>query len=248
MKMQANIFILVAALLFMQACEKSILDNCAKNTGRIIIENRGEPHIDYIHISDNVNLILKQGNAGSLRVEAGENIISSIVTEVNEGRLYIRNENKCNWLRSYNKDINVYLSVADLDSLDYFGSGTISSENAISGDSVQISVWEGSGSIEMELDVEKSRLNLHYGTVDFNIRGRSGVTYIYAASYGPFYCEQLNSKFVYINNRGTNNCYVRASVELGATIEYLGNIYYYGNPPVVHSNISGEGELISMGE
>lgn len=248
MKRQLNILILILVLPLFHACEKILPDNCAKSIGKMVIEDRGAPDIGYINISDNVNLILKHENSGALRVEAGEHIIGSVKTEVSGRQLVISNENKCNWLRSYSKDINVYLTLSKLDSLDYYGSGTVTSENAIKADSVQISVWEGSGSIEMELDVEKSRLNLHYGTVDFNISGRSGVTYIYAGSYGPFYCEQLDSKFVYINNRGTNDCYVRASVELGATIEYLGSIYYYGNPPVVYSNITGEGELIPMGE
>lgn len=243
-----GIWVVISALIMIgfSGCEKSILDNCAASGGKITKEDRGHPEIHYIHLSDNINLILEQGNSPSLQVEAGKNLLPDIITEVKNGELYIRNENKCNWLRSYNKEVNVYLTIAALDSLDYYGSGDIFSVNALKSDSIRIDVWEGSGSIRLQLDVPTSHLNLHFGTVDFNVTGRSNVTYIYAASYGPFNCGDLDSKFVYINNKGSNNCYVRASVHLVATIEYLGNIYYYGNPGTIHTDISGDGKLIHL--
>ena len=236
-------FILIFAV---SACKKMGFDNCFRNTGEIILQEREANEIHYVLLENNVNLVVKQDTAPSLRVEAGENIIDKVITEVNGSNLYIRNENNCNWMRSYENEITVYLGIGKLDSLDYRGSGDVSSQNTIRNDSINISVWEGSGTIEMSLDVDKSSLNLHYGTVDMHFKGKSNVTYIYASSYGPVYCENLDSKFTYVNNRGTNDCYVRASVALEVTIEYLGNIYYYGTPAIVKENVTAEGELIKL--
>ncbi len=227
------------------SCKKDVGD-CFTNTGKIITENRTSEDFNLISLNNNVNLILTQDSVNTVMVEAGKNIISSIKTEFVNGHLNIKNTSSCNWLRSYAKNINVYVSVKRLDSLKYKSSGNVSCTNTIKNDSISIDVWGGAGTIELDLDMRIARLNIHYGTVDMIFHGSSSVTYIYAASYGPFHCEDLYSGNVYINNRGTNDCYVRAKKVLEATIENIGNIYYYGNPEVVSSNITGEGELIKM--
>ena len=227
------------------SCKKNTGD-CFTNTGKIITENRTSKDFHLISLNDNINLILTQDSLNTVIVEAGENIINSIKTEFVNGHLNIKNTSSCNWLRSYAKEINIYVSVKHLDSLKYESSGNVSCTNTIKSDSISVDVWGGAGIIDLDFDIKNVKLNLHYGTTEMIFSGSANVVYIYAASYGPIYCENLISGNVYINNRGTNNCYVRANQVLEATIENIGNIYYYGNPEVVLSNITGEGELIKM--
>lgn len=240
----ALLTLLMITLLLQAACTKRDVGDCLKSTGKIIREERSAGNIDFIYLQNNINLILTQDSLIRVTVEAGENIIDDIRTEYDQGRFYISNENSCNWVRSYSQPVNVYLNVPSVDSIEYHGSGNITGTGALTGDSIKIDIWEGSGSIQLDIHMGKSRLYFHYGTADLNITGFSGVAYIYAASYGPVHCENMNSKFVYINNRGTNDCFVRATEILEATIEYMGNIYYYGDPKVVISNITGSGQLI----
>lgn len=240
-----NILLIAIIGLTFFSCKKNVGD-CFKSTGSIITEIRTSKDFHLIYLNDNVNLVLTQDSTNSVIVEAGENIINSIKTEFENGHLNIKNISSCNWVRSYAKDITVYVSVNYLDSLKYKSSGNISCTNTIKNDSISVDVWGGAGTIELFLDMKIAKLNLHYGTADMIFHGSSYVTYIYAASYGPFHCADFYSNNVYINNRGTNNCYVRASKVLEATIENIGNIYYYGNPETVSANISGEGELIKM--
>lgn len=198
---------LILSFLFI-SCEKLDLGDCFKNTGKIIIEERNVPDFEYIDLADNVNLIITQDVHCGIKVEADENIMGSIITDVQDKKLTIRNENTCDWVRNYNKDIDIYLSVAHLVNIYYKASGNIISTNTIVSDSLNIEVWDGSGSIDLDIATQKSVLSLHYGTVDFNIRGTSNVNYIYASSYGPFYCQDLITQFTFMNNRGSNDCYV----------------------------------------
>ena len=246
---KVNTYILLFVFtLSVGACKKMGVDNCFSNTGEIISEVREVDDIHYVLLENNVNLVLIQDSVPSLRVEAGKNIIDKVITEVSGTNLFIRNENDCNWLRSYDKEIRVYLGVHKLDSLDYRSSGDVTTKTTLVNDSIEIHVWEGSGSIDMDIEVEKSWINLHYGTVDMNIRGNSNVTYIFSGSYGLLRCDELDSKFTYVGSQGTNDCYVRASVGLEVSIKYLGNIYYYGSPSFIKKDISGEGELIKLGD
>jgi hypothetical protein len=222
------------------------LGDCFKSTGEIILEERETPEFEHIILEDNINIILTQDNQCSIRVQAGKNLIGSVITEVNDGQLTIRNDNQCNWIRSYNKDINVYLAVKNLVSIYYMASGNIISTNTIVSDSLNIAVYDGSGLIDMDILTVNSVLSLHYGSVDFNIHGFTQVDYIFAASYGPFHCQDLVSVFCFMNNRGSNDCFVNCTKDLEVVIENIGNIYYKGNPETIKSVITGTGQLIKL--
>ena len=244
--MRYILIILGIFLLTLTSFEKFGIDDCFKGAGKTIIEHRDIPYFEHINLEDNVNLVITQDNKCSIKVETGENLIAEIITEVTDGTLHIKNQNSCNWSRDYSNDITVYISFVELTSINYRSSGNIVGTNTIVSDSLNISVWDGSGIIDLDIDTKKSVLNLHYGAVDFYIRGHSGVNFIYAASYGPFYCEELKTIFTYMNNRGSNDCYVWATYHLGVDIEYLGNIYYKGNPVTINANITGTGQLIHI--
>jgi hypothetical protein len=127
-------------------------------------------------------------------------------------------------------------------------SGNIISTNTIVSDSLNIAVWDGSGLIDMDIQTVNSVLSLHYGTVDFYIHGYTQVNYIYAASYGPFHCLDLVSTFCFMNNRGSNDCFVNCTKVLEVEIENIGNIYYKGDPEFIKSKITGTGQLIKLEE
>jgi len=233
--------------LLLSACEKNGLDDCLKGTGKITKETRMyTSNCIYVRLEGNVNLVLVADSTSALVVEAGENLMDQITTGVINDSLLIQNRNRCNWVRDYSTPVNCFIPQGKICESDYRGSGNITSECPVVRDSICINVRNGSGSITLEVYTLLARLYLHEGTADLNISGKSQVAFIYAADYGPFFCSKFESTHVFINNRGTNDCYVKATYHLGATIEHLGNIYYYGNPLNVDANITGSGQLIKM--
>lgn len=243
--MKKLLFLVCVSLVFL-SCERTSIGDCFKSTGKQVIQPRDVGYFNKIRMEDNVNLILTQDMENRVVVEAGENIIDKVITEVENNELVLKNNNSCNWTRSYNKEIDIYVSVSELESIYYLSSGDIISTNAIVSDSLNVAVWDGSGSIHLELNTKQSVLSLHYGTVDFNVTGRSKINFIFAASYGPFYCENLETTFTFMNNRGSNDCYVNCTQQLEVEIEYVGNIYYTGDPDIIKANITGTGELIKL--
>ena len=114
MKKYAGYIIIPALLSVMiySGCGKS--GNCLTSTGKIIQEVRSVGAFDSIDVRDNVNVILIMDSVNKVVVESGKNIISGITTDVADHQLTIQNLNKCNWLRSYDKPLNVYISVKKL--------------------------------------------------------------------------------------------------------------------------------------
>ena len=197
-----------------------------------------------IEVHDNINVVFTQDTVYKIMVEAGKNLLPLISAE-NEGKwLVIRNNNKCNWVRSFKKNvINVSVWGANIDSILHFGSGDISSANTIKSQILTLEA-KSSGNINVAVDAATSYCNISSGVGDITMRGFSGVSYVYLAGSGYVHCKELVTGYTFLENRGTGDCYVNVTKEIGSTISYTGNVYYSGNPPVVNSVIRGTGKLI----
>lgn len=218
--------------------------NCASSSGEIARQVRNVSAFNQIELNNNVNLILTTDTNGPLVVEAGKNLLGGITTNVQERTLFISNNNKCNWLRDYSKPVNIYISVQSLWKIRYNSIGTISTTGALKLDSLSVEVWGGSGTIDLTLDIKKGNFSLGMGTADFKLRGESPVTSVYVGDYGLYDGRELNTEYTYITSVGSNDCYVKSSHVLEATIKSIGNIYYTGNPTNIKTNITGTGKLI----
>jgi hypothetical protein len=220
---------------------------CVGTTGKIITQDRLALDYHYVEVYDNINLILTQDTSViAIKVEAGENLIDGITTEIDNGRLVLKNLNSCSWLRSFEVPVNVYLTFTHLDSLIFRAAANISCTNEWTNDTVFVDVIEGGGNIDLNLKAFKSKLNVRYGTVAVNVIGFSQVTFISSQGFGPIHAEDLDSKFTYVYTFSPNDVFVTATVQLGVQIVNIGNVYYRGNPPDISTVISGGGKLIEL--
>lgn len=249
MKLRISWVVWIAFLavgLILSACNPEQLDDCFTNTGPQEIVEREAVAFYTIELYDNVNLVVSQGDSFQLKVEGGKNLLSAIKTEVRDSTLIIHNTMKCNWVRSYDREITVYATLPSLREIKYEGSGNVKTEGQLKLDSLQVNIRGGAGSFDLDLDVRNLKLAIHYGTADVTARGKALITTIFANSYGPFYCSGLISNITYVRNSGTNNCYVYARHILEVEIPSVGDIYYSGDPPDIKMNVTGSGKLIKL--
>jgi len=234
-------------LLVVALCSGCTKDDgsCINSTGKIIRENRVALPFHFVEVHDNINLFLTQDTAlTSISVEAGENLISGITTEIDSGRLVLRNRNSCNWLRSFSVPVNVYLTFTKLDTVLFRAAGNVTCTNTWTNDSIFFKVIEGAGLISLDLNMFKSFIHIQYGTVRLDVAGFSQVTFISSQGYGPLHAEDLVSKFTYVYTFSPNDVFVYASEQLGVEIANIGNVYFRGNPGDIKAEIYGSGKLI----
>ena len=236
-------FLFLIVIFGWAGCDKSGV-NCITNNGKTIIQERILENFDSIDVRDYVNLIITQDSINKVMVESGQNIISGITTEVIDRQLIIRNLNKCNWLRSYDVPVNVFVSVKNLMKIYYLSSGNVSSTNTLKSYSLTVEAWGGGGTIDLDLDNFQGYFVLQMGTADFNLHGSCAINNIYSGDYGLFQCKNLKSRYTFVTNTGSNDCYVSSSYFLEATIGSIGNIYYTGKPDSVVTHIQGAGQVI----
>ncbi|MDO8898234.1 MAG: DUF2807 domain-containing protein, partial [Bacteroidales bacterium] len=179
----------------------------------------------------------------TLRDSAGDSIGFNPGINKDYERLVIENKNTCNEFRSYKTPISAKVFYFQLENLEYRSNGQVDCTEPIVSDIFLINIFEGSGSINLKLECQKSYLNFHYGTADLTVEGTSEISYIYQAGFGPIYALNLLTNFTYLENRSSNDCYVNARNTLGVTINNTGNVYYTGNPSL-ETYGTGPGRLL----
>lgn len=238
------LFTLLVLLLF-TSCEK--VCDCAKGTGAITSEFRSTTNIQQIELYNNIDLVIHIDTLPKIKITAGENLIPEITTENNNGVLKIKNKNNCNWVRKFNPTITVevwttnlnYLLVRD-------ATGDVYFEDSLNCNEFYFDSFSSTGKFNFKLKGNEAHLNINNGPADIKAIGDVTNFYLYGAGYGKLDCVNLQSDYVFVTNKGTNDFLVNAQQLIEANLYGVGNIYYKGNPASVFKKELGKGKLISL--
>ncbi|MDD3877341.1 MAG: DUF2807 domain-containing protein [Bacteroidales bacterium] len=210
----------------------------------MITQERQLSDISKVVLYDNINLNIIPDSLDFLVINCPENLINFITSDNSNKILTLSNKNKCNWLRSYDYQINTDLHTSSLSELEYRGSGSISNKGLWETPRFEINVFEGTNTINMNLSADNVVVKLHNGQADMYLNGRAGEALVYNAGEGYIFMQNFNSDNCDIRHKGTGDCHVNVSETLDASLEYVGNIHYYGNPEEINTQLSGSGKFI----
>ncbi len=220
---------------------------CFHGTGDIIREERSLATIQGVYLTSNVDLIVHKDSVNRMRVTAGEKLIDGIETKVESGILKIKNNNKCNWVRKLDPKLEVEIWTDHLESVFVEdANGDLTFMDTLTADIFRLDIFNSLGTYHTKTKSEIITLAIHNGPADIIAEGIAEKQYIYHVGYGVINCLLVDSKEVFINNRGTNDIYTKTKNLLDAKIEYIGNIYYQGSPGTINQNITGAGKLIKL--
>ena len=242
--MKTKIIVLLFIIFTFSTCKKDHLLDCFKSAGKTITENRETNAFININLTDNVDLIIHTDTTYFVKVTAGDNLINGIITEWNNKTLYIRNENRCNWMRSFKNIYTVEIGMNQPELIHYNGSGNITCLDTIRKEDFIFDSFGGSGTINLNFNSNKIHLNDHIGRADIHAFGFANESYIYVNDVGVLDASGMNTNYTYITNNSTGDCRINVKNELGFEIKYSGNIFYNGNPHILSQNFSGTGKLI----
>jgi len=232
-------------LLALSACEKENMGDCFKSTGKKSTEKRMLPSFTAMEIDDRINVFLEQSNQSSAEISGGENLLEFIRTEVEDGVLYIENDNRCNWVRSFKKDINILVKTPQLSQITYYGSGDLSSLNTFNTDRFIFNAWEASGDIRLTLACEDVELKVHTGPASLSCSGTGNRLVAYNSSIGHLDSKEFEASDVLAVNANSGTLIVYSDSLLDANIEGDGDLKYSGSPEVRLRDV-GSGRLIRL--
>jgi hypothetical protein len=244
--MRSELLFLLFFYLSINSCKKDNSFDCLNRTGEEATESRVLANFNVIDVNHNLQLFLVQDTVNYAVIKGGKNLISSIETSIVDNTLIIKNNNNCNFTRSYKRQLIIYLHFKKMDELIYRGTGPITSVNTIVNESFTFNCWEGTDTVNLNLDAPLVYANIHTGVADLIVKGNTNQLFAYARSSGTFRMQQFICKNVYTNNISSRNHYFYVQNKLEALVQYVGNTYYKGNPAEVIKTENNQGKLIKF--
>lgn len=219
--------------------------DCLKRTGDVITEDREVSFFTSVYVEDNVNVVFTEDpTVTHVTVEGGENILPLIRTEVVDGELRIRNDNKCNFTRRYNIPVTVYIQATpDLKRITTIGTALVSNTGTCTADSLEL-VVKSSGDIDFTVNAVYTSIH-EQSAGDITLHGQSHDVIIYILGAGFVTTDECASAYNWVYTKGTGRITVAGTDLLIAYVEGYGSIYYR-NQPTLLTSITGTGGVFPL--
>jgi hypothetical protein len=209
------------------------------------IEDRHLSGFNAVDLAGSFDVYITQGSTESVKVEAPDNVIDHIITEVRGGvlKIYNKNENGFRWgdLFGSHKKIAIYVTAKDLNSIGLTGSGDIYFREGIHTNSLKLRV-SGSGDMVGKVDVKTLESSIS-GSGDVKLSGRADNSSVSVGGSGDFSARGLVTVNTAVRVSGSGDASVNASSKVDASVSGSGDIRYTGGAKSVSSSKSGSGDI-----
>ncbi|MFC6996470.1 head GIN domain-containing protein [Rufibacter roseus] len=223
-------FSLVILLLTFFSVSTLVNAQTVEGNGKITTQNRTVPAFTGLKITGGFEVVLTQGNKESLKLEAEENTMSHIETEVSNGILNIKTKGVKNA-----KKLKVYVTVRDLQSLELSGGIKLASTNTITANKLNL---ELAGGINLEMAIQVKELNAEIaGGTNTTLTGRADRVKLELAGASNLKASDLQTDYFTIEAAGVGNAEVNVAKELNVDAAGIVNVDYKGSPKVKHSGM-----------
>lgn len=212
-----------------------------EGNGKMTTESRSVSEYDQVALLGSMKVQLVAGKEGKLKVEAEENLMEYILTEVEGDKLKIYVEEGYSLDPSRNMDIKVTVPFESLDAVILTGSGDIFSSDEIKAENFDIKIT-GSGDIKLPLTVKNASASIT-GSGDIELRGSAKDFDCKVTGSGDISAFDFKSETVSATVTGSGDIQVYASEEIKAKIPGSGDIEYKGNPKKEDFRTMGSGEV-----
>jgi hypothetical protein len=217
-------------------------ETLVRGSGQVVNETRSISGVSSVALTMPGTLYISLGNDEELRIEAEDNIIEHIQTNVRGSKLQIEKEPGVNL--QINGPLNYYLTVTKLESIENSSSGDVEVEDILS-DSLSIKLSSSGNLMMRSLEGSSLRVELtSSGDVEI-LGGEVQEQNIRLSSSGEFQARDLVSERADVNLTSSGSATIQVSERISGRLSSSGNIYYVGNPSLdVSTSSSGKIEQI----
>ena len=258
MKRKEITFTFLFVLLLTGSCLEGLL--CVKGEGNLTEEYRHTENFTGIANSTSIDVIYRKADTSGLLLEAEENLLYYILTEVEGNTLSIRIREHTACINFTEKPL-ITVTSPSINDLVSTGSGNMFLQD-ITGEAVEIRS-SGSGDINCEtLDAQDLFIKISgsgnincdetsslyseikiSGSGDLSLGGSCNNADITVSGSGSIYGISYLLSTAGITISGSGNVYTSISDKLTAILTGSGNIYLRGDPEI-HKNVTGSGIII----
>lgn len=211
--------------------------------GNVIVEKRSVSDYNSINVAGSMNVKLVPGTEGNLVVEAEENLMKYLITEVKGDVLSVKIESGYNISTSMNKKFKVTVPYKDIEKIALSGSGKIFTNEVIKANKFSTSL-SGSGDVNLLLDTQKTYASVT-GSGDIRLKGKTQEIECEVTGSGDLHASEFKAKEGFANVTGSGDIKLYVDDFIKARVTGSGDIHYLGNPEREDKKVTGSGGITS---
>ncbi|HVW13778.1 MAG TPA: head GIN domain-containing protein [Mucilaginibacter sp.] len=209
------------------------------------VEDRHLSGFTAIDVGGPYDVQLTQGNTESVKVQAPDEVMDHIITEVVNGtlKIYNKHDDGFHWndLFGHHRKVLVYVTAKTVNSIVVSGSGDVAFRDGIHSDKMTLRV-SGSGDVNGRLEVKALEVGIS-GSGDVNISGHAETSAVRVSGSGDYKAHNLITSNTDVHVSGSGDASIYASNKVDASVSGSGDIRYAGNPKSVYKSKSGSGDI-----
>ncbi len=226
-----------ASIIFSLLFSSCIFSPTINGNGKVVRQERKLSDFDELEVSRGMNVYLTQGTHFAVTVEADENLLSVIETEVDGDVLKV--SSNANIKKAKSK--KVYITLPQLERLEAFAGSNIYSEK-FDINKLELSASAGSN-LKLNTHAVQLELSASAGS-NIKLEGRCEKFSAKVSSGSNIRANELSAKSSELKVSSGANIWISVEEELNASASSGGNIFYYGNPDNTEINRSSGGNVI----
>jgi len=236
------ILTLLSLIFLLTSCDEYYF-NCLKGNGIMASQEREINQFSGIISECDFDIIIVIDTINKVVVEADENLLRYIRTNVRSDNLIIDNSTRRCLRRSDGHPVQVFVHMPDVYFISLEGSGLIYCDYLIYVDLIRI-VLTGSGLIDLR-DIDALEVDaIITGSGEIKLWGVCEDGDLDISGSGKIKAFHLEQDYCSANISGSGDMFVFVYDLLDANISGSGNIFYKGNP-YINPRISGTGSVIN---
>lgn len=215
-----------------------------RGSGNVVTTRREVEGFQAIEINYPAEVLIQQGGTESVEIEAEDNLLPGLKTEVRNGTLAIFYKTEKGKHVNPTKIVKITIVVNDLTDVEFTTAGELTIVN-LKTDNLDVSV-SGAGNLKLdEIQVKDLRVSLS-GAGSMNASGTADDLNVTISGFGDFNGAELHDKDARVNISGAGSATVWVDNDLTADVSGAGSVSYYGSASVSRQ-ISGVGGVRHLG-
>jgi hypothetical protein len=215
-----------------------------RGSGKVVTESRDVNGFHAIEVDYPAQVLVKQGSQESLKIEAEDNLLPNLKTQVRNGTLEIFYRRENGKHVNPTKTVKITIVVKDVSDVDFTSAGELIIEK-LKTDHLDLSL-SGAGNLKLQnVQLEGLGVNLS-GAGSMTASGVADNLDLNISGFGDFKGADLHGKVARVNISGAGSATVWVDEDLTAGISGAGSITYYGSASVT-KQISGVGGVNHAG-
>jgi hypothetical protein len=212
-----------------------------QGSGSIKSEVRSVGDFNAIAIHYPGEVVIRQGDTPSVKIEAEDNLLPQLTTDVSGGTLEFDSRQE-DWAARVNptRPVKITITVKDLQKIDFTSAGKLEVES-LEAKTLEV-ILSGAGDIALN--------NLKLGTLTGTLSGAGNIhadgsadqVELRISGFGSFEGGDLAATNAEVHISGAGDATVRVKTALTAGITGAGSVHYYGSP-TIKKEISGAGSV-----